>query len=195
MNRIALFLAAAVPLFACDNPPEKRAIDEKPQASKSEAPPKKPEEAPPTAARPIPATDLSERPLHLFRADTAATMSGSWHIAGTTVSLRAEPTKKDGDTKSFDVRIIAAIAGASDQEVFACKALRADAAGRVEALLRGDKVHLLCINPPHEQDKGATEAVRLAFDDTKQELTPSGSYNGEGVVDPDTIDLDESEDG
>jgi len=89
-----------------------------------------------------------------------------------------------------DAKIVANIGG-EKSELFSCKGLKKQPSLRVEALRRGPFLHVLCITPPSDLGKGATNAIRLRYSPADNRLVQSGTYSGEGIVDPDTIELDE----
>jgi hypothetical protein len=194
MLRKALYLLlTVVTIFGCKN--SEKEEPKAPQATQPpppKAPKKEPPPAPPDAApAPSPAQTLAETPLQLFSASDGKNAQCEWKIAGESVVFSTEATRADGAPTRYAVKVLAAISGDEAEEVFSCESLIANSQGRVEALLRGDKVHILCINPPAGKDKGNTQAIRFEYAKDQRGLEQSGSYSGVGVVDPDTIDLDE----
>ncbi len=138
-----------------------------------------------------PPPTLSETPLVLLDSTTATT--AQWTVTDTNIHVRAAFAEGTEGATKRDVTIYAAVGEAEETEVFSCNALNIESGPRVEALLRGEHMHVLCINPPAGENKGSTDAIRLQFAPGETALVETGSYGGEGVVDPDSIDLDEGD--
>ncbi|MCP4445548.1 MAG: hypothetical protein GY811_09430 [Myxococcales bacterium] len=161
--------------------------------SKPEAPPVT--EPSQTESAPVPdaqgPTVLSETSTVLL--DTKTDTAARWTVTDTDIRLRAAFAKNSEDAAKRDATIYAKVGETPEAEVLSCKAMLMEDAPRIEAMLRGDHLHLLCITPPAGGRLGFTDALRVTFDPAKLALTETGSYGGEGIVDPDTIDLDEGE--
>lgn len=136
-------------------------------------------------------TALSETPTILL--DSASATQATWTVTDTEIRLRASFAKGSESAAKRDAAVYATVGESAEVKVFACKEMLVEGMPRIEALLRGDNVHLLCINPPLGESTGFTDGMRLGFDPAKMALAETGSYGGEGIVDPDTIDLDEGE--
>ncbi len=134
---------------------------------------------------------LGETPLVLLDSTTAVT--AQWAVTDTNIRVRAAFAEGTEGATNRDATVYATVGEAEETKVFSCKKLEIASGPRVEAMLRGEHMHVLCINPPAGESKGATDAIRLQFSPSKTALVESGSYSGEGVVDPDSIDLDESD--
>lgn len=124
--------------------------------------------------------------------DTKSSTEAQWTVTDTPIRLRAE-FKGNENAEKRDATVYATAGETEETEVFTCQAMLIAGEPRVEVLLRGDHMHVLCITPPHGENVGFTDAKRVTFDQAKMALIESGSYGGEGIVDPDTIDLDEGE--
>jgi hypothetical protein len=189
-NRLALALALALPLAACKDktPEETKEPTTEPVAEVTTVV----EDAAPADAPAPP--KLTEKAQTLFASATEIASPLQWQLTGEAIALRAEVTKLEGDATSFDAKVMAQIQGAEgESEVFACNALKAASNGRIDLVLRGDKLHILCIHPVQGEDQGSTDAARFAFDLGKREFAAAGTYGGDGTLDLDTIDLDEGE--
>lgn len=136
---------------------------------------------------------LSESAISIFQAASNTAQPLQWELKGEEISLRAETNLLAGKTDSYNVKVFAQIKESEETELFACKGLHASTSGRVDLVLRGDKLHVLCVNSALEEDPGSTDAARFAFDLGKRVLEPAGTYGGDGSLDLDTIDLDEAE--
>lgn len=184
-----LFLCALLPGCKDRSPPQK----EQPVAPEpaAEIPPLAMEhDAKPAEPQPTPITEL---PFVLFEAATGNGRVASWRHDNQLIVIRTLATRHP-DGKLYRVEVVAdARDDREQQELSVCSDLRVDAAGRVELSLRGDYLHLLCINPPLNDEPGWTEAVRLRFRPETGELHEANRYSGEGIVDPDTLDLDEAD--
>ena len=126
--------------------------------------------------------------------DNATAVEATWTVIDTEIRLRASFAKGSESAAKRDATIYATVGESPEAIVFACKEMLVEGMPRIEALLRGDNVHLLCINPPLGESTGFTDGMRLGLDPAKMALAETGSYGGEGIVDPDSIDLDEGED-
>jgi hypothetical protein len=172
-----------------------KAADDKAEAPTDEASnvvaPPEPAPAPAPDAQEIP--KLSETAISIFEAQENLTKRLEWHLLGEEIALRAEANLSTGATASYDARLFVQIKGSEETELHSCKALTASAQGKMDLVLRGDKLHVLCINPPQAEDPGSTEAKRYSFNLGELKIEPSGSYGGDGSLDLDTIDLDEGE--
>jgi hypothetical protein len=178
-----------------DKPAPASPAEYRAQPPKSAEPAKEtPSPIPPSAATPLTATPLSEKPLIIYSSDTQEMVAGSWEIEGVKITLRPEAVKLDDKELGpiLNARVVALI-GDVEQEVYICKALDPAAGGYIDLMLRDDKLHIRCVNPPHSQDVGTTTAGRFGFDSNKEKLVASGSYSGDGIVDPDSLDLDEDD--
>jgi len=157
--------------------------------------PKKDPDTPPVAVVPDARemARLSETTRILL--DASGSTPAQWPNGDTTIVVRAAFTEQSEDKADRDATIFATVGDAAEAKVFECKSMHMVGQPRVEALLRGDHMHLLCINPPAGDNKGFTDALRVTLSPAKTTLVESGTYGGEGIVDPDTIDLDEGEEG
>lgn len=172
-----------------------KAKDDGSGAGSGEQPPKtKSEPAPPDLA-PVPDARglavLGETPFVLL--DSTTSTEAQWTVTDTNIRLRAAFAEGSETAAKRDANVYATVAETKETEIFSCKAMEMAGQPRVEAMLRGDHMHVLCINPPAGENLGFTDAVRLTFSPATVTLVESGSYGGEGIVDPDTIDLDEGE--
>lgn len=134
---------------------------------------------------------VAETPTTLL--DVNGSTEAQWIVTDTDIRLRAEFAKGSEGKEKRDATVYATVGETKEAEVFSCMAMLVAGEPRVDVLLRGDHVHVMCINPPHGENVGFTDAKRVTFDQAKMALTETGSYGGEGIVDPDTIDLDEGE--
>jgi hypothetical protein len=189
-NRFALALVLALSLASCkDKAPKGEATEQTPEpvaTTQNLDDASAPEEVAPPK--------LTETAQVLFEAATESSHPLQWELAGEVIPLRAEATKLEGDAPSYDARVMAQIKGDEEEsEVFTCKGLKASAMGRIDLVLRGDKLHVLCIHPVMGDDPGSTEAARFAFDLGTRAFSPAGTYGGDGSLDLDSIDLDEGE--
>lgn len=150
----------------------------------------KPKTEPPAIDAQGPAA-LGETPTILL--DSTNGTEAAWTVTDTEIRLRADFAKGTESAPKRSATVFATVGESPESEVFACKDMLMEGKPRIEALLRGDNVHLLCINPPLGESTGFTDGLRLALDPAKMTLAETGSYGGEGIVDPDTIDLDEGE--
>jgi hypothetical protein len=147
--------------------------------------------AAPIDAQSIPT--LSEQAIAMYQTSTNSVQPVHWKRKGEEIALRVEAGLATGTTGTYDAKIYALVPGAEDLPFFECKGLRAVASGRIDAVLRGDMLHVLCINAAQAEDPGTTDAGRFDFDLGTRLLTPAGTYGGDGSLDLDTIDLDEGE--
>ncbi len=171
-----------------------KAQDESPEGDPAADTPPITEPVVPTPAPPSDAQGpaiLGETPIVLL--DTTSTNQAQWTVTDTEIRLRAEFAKGSEKAAKRNATVYATVGETKEVKVFSCKAMRIAGEPRVEVLLRGDHMHVLCINPPHGENIGFTDAKRVTFNPAKMALTETGSYGGEGIVDPDTIDLDEGE--
>jgi hypothetical protein len=136
---------------------------------------------------------LSEHATSIFEAASNTAQPLHWELKGEQIALRAETNLVAGKTATYNAKIFAQIKESEETELFACKGLNASASGRADLVLRGDKLHVLCVNSAQEEDPGSTDAARFAFDLGKRVIEPAGTYGGDGSLDLDTIDLDETE--
>jgi hypothetical protein len=185
-----LLLAGAVGIAfgpgckAKENPSEGEAITTPPVTDPTPTP------EPPAIDAQGPA-QLGETPTILL--DSTSTSEATWTVTDTEIRIRASFAQGSESAAKRDAAIFATVGESPEAEVFACKKMLMEGKPRIEALLRGDNVHLLCINPPLGESTGFTDGMRLGLDPAKMTLAETGSYGGEGIVDPDTIDLDEGE--
>lgn len=149
---------------------------------------------PPIDAAPI--AKLSELPSSIFLAHDSSTQLLHWQVQGEDIAIRAEatamPNEKAADLR-YDLKLFASLTGVEEAEFFECKGLRALASAKADLVLRGDMLHVLCINAAVSEDPGTTDGGRFALDLGKRALVPKGTYGGDGSLDLDTIDLDEGE--
>ncbi len=150
-------------------------------------------EEPPSVPDAQQVAKLTETPQSIFEAAKATTQPLRWEISGEQITFRAEATKIESEVTAYDLKVFVQIKGSEETMFFECGSLYAAAQGRSDLVLRGDKVHALCINPPEGKSTGTTNAKRFAFDLGKRTLSESGSYGGNGTLDIDSIDLDEGE--
>lgn len=148
------------------------------------------------AAQAVPEVPALTDEAHIaYRADTGEQKPATWTIEGTDIALRVAPLGDDGS--GFVVGQIMAKVGdgveAQETGIYSCKSLSKAAGGYVDFMLRAGKLHIRCINPAVDQEPGDTEAGRFDFDSSSDAIVAAGNYSGEGIVDPDTIDLDEGE--
>ena len=162
--------------------------------SKEPAPEQKPDPvAPePEANRPADPLQLGEEPTVVFGPDGGLEAPLHWKVGESVVAISAAPAQ-DLDGKGPSLSILASIDEAQPAAVASCAMPDAAAKGFVDIMKRGDSIHIRCVTPPAGEATGDTKAVRLSFDTATKSLKESGSYEGEGIVDPDTIDLDEGE--
>lgn len=198
VNRYTLGpLFAALILSGCKDKTGGEEVQATLQGTESEATTGTPEVPVQFDATPI--AKLSETPSSIFQAQTNSTQILGWAIHGEEIILRAESSaaaENNAADPSYDLQIFTALVGAEDTEdtrLYQCKGLRALASGKAELVLRGDMLHVLCVNAPLRKDPGSTDAGRFAFDLGRRILLPKGSYGGDGSLDLDTIDLDEGE--
>jgi hypothetical protein len=194
--RNALTLSFLVPVILLSGCKDKAADDQAQDlagtgASPTTGEPETPEPVLPTDAQAI--TKLSETAISIFEASTNQTQPLEWHLHGESIALRVEAKLSEGASASYDTMLFAQIKGAEEVELFSCKSLAAAAEGRMDLTLRGDMLHVLCINSAQAEDPGATDAKRFGFNLGKRLLEAAGSYGGDGTLDLDTIDLDEGE--
>ncbi len=188
LKTVVLLTGAATITFAPGCKAKEKAAKGEPSTEPAVTNPPTPE--PPSIDAQGPAV-LSETPTILLDSTTAN--EATWTVTDTEIRFRAAFEKRSESAPKRGAKIFATVGESPESEVFACKDLVMEGKPRIEALLRGDHVHLLCINPPLAESTGFTDAKRLALDPAKMALTETGSYGGEGLVDPDTIDLDEGE--
>ena len=166
-------------------------------SSDNEATSDKPPVADPVQPEPAPVPDaqgpaiVGETPTTLL--DTKGSTEALWTVTDTDIRFRAAFAKGGEAAAKRDATVYATVGETKEAEVFSCKAMLIAGEPRVDVLLRGDHMHVLCINPPQGENPGFTDAKRVTFEQAKMALTETGSYGGEGLVDPDTIDLDEGE--
>lgn len=173
-----------------DKAPDDQAQEPAGEASNTVVPEPEPEPAPAPDAQ-VP--KLSETAISIFEAQENLTKPLEWHLLGERIALRAEAKLSEGATVSYDAKLFAQIKGAEETELHSCKALTVAAQGKMDLVLRGDKLHVLCINAAQAEDPGSTDAKRFSFSLDTLKIEPSGSYGGDGSLDLDTIDLDEGE--
>ena len=119
-----------------------------------------------------------------------------WTVKGEEIAIRTESVaavNKENGELSYELQLFATIGETEDAQFFQCKGLKAASSARADLVLRGDMLHVLCVNAALGDDPGTTDAGRFALDLGKRVLVPAGTYGGDGSLDLDTIDLDEGE--
>jgi hypothetical protein len=196
MKNLALWLSVLVALGACgkSQPAPAAPREETPAEPEPPAPLAEPE---PSAAGASGAeAGASEEPatdghpwVTLFHTDTRKATPHTWQQGKTAVVFTARPAAaKDG---MIPISVRAAVGRKRAVEVFRCPGLDAATGATADVLIHQGFAHVRCLNPPHVDDLGTMEALRLRFDARGKKLVPAGTYGGEGIIDPDTIDLDE----
>lgn len=183
-------LLVAAPLLACNKGPSG---EEEGQREAVVALPEAQEPTEPVMDATPEGVALDETPFTLLRADSGQSQSATWVVGDATISLRAALVDQGKPNQPRRAEVYASWDEIVDRVVFTCQALDPKAGAYVQLLRRGDNMHVLCVNPPLAAAAGFTDAGRFAFDAQEQKLVSTGTYGGEGIVDPDTIDLDERE--
>lgn len=192
LNRLALLALLLSPISGCkDKAPEEVAPEPVAVATSPEPPAVTP--VVPIEPEPEVPSKVSEHPMTIFEAASQKVVAVQWQISEEVISFRADAKRLEGEVMRYDVHLMAQVAGGDETTLFSCKALKATSLGRMDLILRGDKLHVLCITPVQAEERGTTDAARFAFDLGQRALLASGTYGGEGDLDLDTIDLDEGE--
>lgn len=199
MKNLALWLSVLAALGACGKsrpapaaPTQEAAAG--PESSEPAAPLAEPESEQSmaggagAAASEEPAQD-SHPWVTLFHTDTRKSTPYTWTQGKTAIVFTARPAAaRDG---MIPVSVQAAVGRKRAVEVFRCAGLDATMGATADVLIHEGFAHVRCLHPPHIGSPGAMEALRLRFDARGKKLVPAGNYGGEGIVDPDTVDLDE----
>jgi len=203
MNNLALWLSVLVALGACGKSQPAPAAPRQEAAAPAEPAPPAPlaePEAEPSAAgtsgAEAGAPGASDEPatdghpwVTLFHTDTRKTTPHTWKQGKTAIVFTAKPAAaRDG---MIPISVLAAVGRKRAVEVFRCEGLDATTGATADVLIHQGFAHVRCLNPPHVGDRGAMQALRLRFDGKGKKLVPAGTYGGEGIVDPDTVELDE----
>lgn len=193
MNNLARWLSVLVALAACGKSPAPAGPAQE-AAAPAEAEPPAPLAEPDAGASAAGASDAeAEADSHpwvtLFHTDTRKSTPYTWKPGKIAIVFTATPaTARDG---MIPVSVRAAVGRKRAVEVFRCEGLDATAGATADVLIHQGYAHVRCLNPRQVDDPGAMEALRLRFDARGKKLVAAGTYGGEGIVDPDTIDLDE----
>jgi hypothetical protein len=194
MKNLALWLSVLVALGACG---KSRPAPAAPAQEAAAAEPEPPaplaepgaEESSARAAPPEEAATDRHPWVTLFHTDTRKSTPYTWKQGKIAVVFSVAPAAaKDG---KIPVSVQAAVGRKRAVEVFRCEGLDATMGASADVLIHEGYAHVRCLNPAHVDDPGAMQALRLRFDAQGKKLVPAGTYGGEGIVDPDTVDLDE----
>lgn len=123
------------------------------------------------------------------RDGTGAVVSLS--VAGKEVHFSAESL---ADTPTLRTAKIMAAFGEIEQEVFLCELPKTAKSGAEIVVGADGAAHVICTKGPEDELPGFMEGKRLQWNDDRSQLLESGSWAGEGVVDVDSLELDEGED-
>lgn len=122
----------------------------------------------------------------LFHTDTRKSTPHTWNPGKIAIVFTARPAAaRDG---MIPVSVLAAVGRKRAVEVFRCEGLDATTGATADVLIHEGYAHVRCLNPAHVDSPGEMQAQRLRFDARGKKLVPAGTYGGEGIVDPDTID-------
>lgn len=200
MKNLALWLSVLVALGACGKSQPAPAAPRQEAAAPAEpappAPLAEPEAEPSAAGTSGAEAGASDEPatdghpwVTLFHTDTRKTTPHTWKQGKTPIVFTARPAAaRDG---MIPISVLAAVGRKRAAEVFRCEGLDATTGATADVLIHQGFAHVRCLNPPHVGDRGAMQALRLRFDARGKKLVPAGTYGGEGIVDPDTVELDE----